>query len=95
MHACTTSWQAGRRESHPAAAVAGSSPCAVTLPRSLLAPTPARCAEVTCIEGCTCEPVRLEGHIKEQGSQTFLVVLQATPSKDCKIKVRDTPAHAH
>ena len=43
--------------------------------------------EVTCVEGCTCSAVRLEGHILEQGSQTFLVVLEVTASKDCKMKV--------
>ena len=49
------------------------------------------CAEVTCVSGCECKPMRLEGHQKVyQWSQNALASVDVSPAEHCRMQARAT-----
>ncbi|EFJ52634.1 hypothetical protein VOLCADRAFT_85814 [Volvox carteri f. nagariensis] len=47
-------------------------------------------AEVSCVSGCSCDPVEIDAHIKERVSQVYMSRLVVSQSRECVLEVKVT-----
>ena len=48
-------------------------------------------ANLTCLRGCTCQPLLLEAHHAERSSQTYLQHVYVTQSPECVVELTVLP----